>query len=148
MKSLVSHYVNQIVMLQPHALWYDACLEKEKKNPFPSTSEYTLHSGILGPTVKILIFMWFFNFLHYHIIQYHLLWAFLSPFVCWQRELQNRTIHYLIQFPRPLTHWLWGPYHISKMTVCHPLLCLESRRLSHLSFYSFLVSTTWHIRGT
>lgn len=76
---------------------------KRKKNPFPSTSEYTLHSVILGPTVKIFIFMWFFKFLHYRIIWYHLLWVFLSPFVCWETELQNRTIHYLIQFPKPLT---------------------------------------------
>lgn len=88
-------------------IWCIIHLEKAHNIPFP------VHLNILYTQWFLALgwrldFMWLFNFLHYHIIRYHLCWVFLSPFVCWQRQLQNRTIRYLIQFPR-LPPRPWGP---------------------------------------
>ena len=134
MKSLVSHNVNQSHLVASCVMiWYIIGFEKAHEILF------SLHLNILYTQWFLALrwrfdFMWLFNFLRYHIIQYHLFWVFLSPFVCWQRHLKNRTIRYLIQFPRLffLTEFL-GPLDITEVIVYHSLLCLQSRSLFYLS---------------
>ena len=92
--------------------------------------------------------MWFFNFLNCHIIQYHLFWVFLSPFVFWQRQLQigisliyyNSPGFFLTDL-RPFTHYRGNFISFSS------LLSVQ-KPFWNLSFYfSYQVLGMWEARN-
>lgn len=93
-----------------HDIMYYIFRKITKINPFLSTSEYTLHSVIPGPVVKI----WFYVVLWFASLPYYSVSSVLgiSVSVCWQRQLRKeknrRAIHCWEQFPLLVCHQM-GP---------------------------------------